>query len=63
MRKRKDRRKPAATATFPFEDIHPGDTDRRKLPDRRLENLDAEQRQLLFSEMPGQSAGKDTSKD
>ena len=62
MRKRKDRRKPAA-ATFPFEDIHPGATDRRKLPDRRLENLDADQRQLLFSEMPGQPAGKNTSKD
>lgn len=52
MRNLKDRRK-TDNAAFPFEDVHPGATDRRKLPDRRLENLDAEQRQLLLSEMPG----------
>lgn len=52
MRNLKDRRK-ADKAAFPCEDVHPGATDRRKLPDRRLENLDAEQRQLLLSEMPG----------
>ncbi|MBT8116922.1 MAG: hypothetical protein KJO66_03765 [Gammaproteobacteria bacterium] len=63
MRKRKERRKPAATSSFPFEDIHPGATDRRKLPDRRLENLDAEQRQLLLSEMPGHPSDRNTRKD
>jgi hypothetical protein len=63
MRKRKDRRKPEATAAFPFEDISPGATDRRKLTDRRLENLDAEQRQLLLSEMPGGRGGKQGRQD
>ena len=58
MRKRKDRRRPQATATYPFEDIFPGKKDRRKQPDRRLENLDADQRQLLLSEMPGHMNGK-----
>ena len=62
MRNLKDRRK-AGNATFPFEDIHPGATDRRKLPDRRLENLDAEQRQLLLSEMPGDVTSTNSHKD
>jgi hypothetical protein len=53
MRNRKDRRKPADTPAIPFEDLHAGATDRRKQPDRRLENLNAEERQLLLSEMPG----------
>ncbi len=62
MRNQKDRRKADSTA-FPLEDIHPGATDRRKLPDRRLENLDAEQRQLLLSEMPGDLKAGNHNKD
>lgn len=53
MRNRKDRRKPAGTPAIPFEDLSAGATDRRKQADRRLENLNAEERQLLLSEMPG----------
>jgi len=62
MRKGKDRRKPAASPAIPFEDLHPGATDRRKRPDRRLENLDAEERQLLLSEMPGLAHKPDSGK-
>ena len=53
MRNRKDRRKPADPNAIILEDLHAGATDRRKQADRRLENLDAEERQLLLSEMPG----------
>jgi len=53
MKNRKDRRKPADTPALPFEDLQAGISNRRKQPDRRLENLNAEERQLLFSEMPG----------
>lgn len=53
MRRQKDRRKPSSTPVIPFEDLCPGATDRRKIPDRRLENLNVEERQLLLSEMPG----------
>ena len=63
MRKRKDRRKPSATAELPFEDFRQTAAERRRLPDRRLANLNAEQRQLLFSEMPAPGPGKDESKD
>jgi hypothetical protein len=63
MRKRKDRRRPRATAELPFDDLRQNAAERRRLPDRRLENLSAEQRQLLLSEMPGQSASKPKRKD
>jgi len=53
MRNEKDRRKPADPSAIILEDLHAGATDRRKRADRRLENLDAEERQLLLSEMPG----------
>lgn len=53
MRDGKDRRNTGVMPAIPFEDLHPGATDRRKRPDRRLENLNAEERQLLLSEMPG----------
>ena len=62
MRNRKDRRKQDEHA-YPHEDIHTGATDRRKLPDRRLENLNAEQRQLLLSEMPSHLADIDERED
>ena len=52
MRNGKDRRRQEQTE-YPPEDFHNGAADRRKLPDRRLANLNAEQRQLLLSEMPG----------
>ena len=62
MRNRKDRREQDEHA-YPLEDIHRGETDRRKLPDRRLENLNAEQRQLLLSEMPSHLADIDERED
>ena len=55
MRKRNDRRRQDETV-YPAEDFHNGAPERRKLPDRRLENLNAEQRQLLLSEMPSHPA-------
>ena len=55
MRKHKERRRHDESVYTP-EDFHNGAPDRRKLPDRRLENLNAEQRQLLLSEMPSHPA-------
>lgn len=54
MRKSKDRRGPDAKARFPLED---NDRElvlgnRRKASNRRIENLAAEERQLLLSELP-----------
>ena len=63
MRRRKDRRKPEATAEMPVEDIRQTAPERRRLPDRRLANLNAEQRQLLLSEMPAPGATGDKNKD
>ena len=63
MRKRRDRRRPHATSDYPFEDLRHSARERRKLKDRRLENLDAEQRQLLLSEMPGHPASGRDRKD
>ena len=62
MRDHKDRRKQDEHA-YLLEDLHTGVTDRRKLPDRRLENLNAEQRQLLLSEMPSHLADIDERED
>lgn len=62
MRNRKDRRNQDEHANL-LEDIHTGATNRRKLPDRRLENLNAEQRQLLLSEMPSHLADIDEHED
>lgn len=54
MRNSKDRRHLHAIVTFPLEvGAHDYVTsDRRKTRDRRLSNLEAEERQLLLSEMP-----------
>ena len=62
MRDQKDRRKQDEHASL-LEDIHTGARDRRKQPDRRLENLNAEQRQLLLSEMPSHLADIDERED
>ena len=62
MRKGKDRRR-QEEIVYPPEDFHTGTPDRRKLPDRRLDNLNAEQRQLLFSEMPGHPLGNSEDSD
>ncbi|MGB5340321.1 MAG: hypothetical protein WBO06_14645 [Gammaproteobacteria bacterium] len=54
-RNRKDRRHGSTTATLRLEDDEHGLVleDRRKQRERRLENLDAAERQTLLSEMPG----------
>jgi hypothetical protein len=54
MRNSKERRHSQAIVTFPLEDsTHDLVTsERRKTRDRRLSNLEAEERQLLLSEMP-----------
>lgn len=54
-RKRKDRRHSNTPDAFRLEDEEHGLVleDRRKRRDRRLENLDVEERQTLLSEMPG----------
>ena len=62
MRDQKDRRNQDEHA-YLVEDIHTGVNERRKLPDRRLENLNAEQRQLLLSEMPSHLADIDERED
>jgi len=54
MRHSKDRRDPNAASRFPLENnerelVLP---ERRKKRERRIENLDAEERQLLLSELP-----------
>jgi len=54
MRNTKERRHSQVLVTFPLEDnMHDFVTsERRKTRDRRLSNLEAEERQLLLSEMP-----------
>ena len=54
MRNPTDRRHPHTTGLHPIDDheIEVTDADRRKIYDRRMENLTLEERQLLLSEMP-----------
>ncbi len=53
MKHTKDRRAPRATALFPFRDnTDRPEYERRKTAEQTKENLVAEERQLLFSEMP-----------
>jgi hypothetical protein len=54
MRNQKERRHSHSIVTFPLEDsAHDYVTrERRKTRDRRLGNLEEEERQLLLSEMP-----------
>jgi hypothetical protein len=63
MRNSKERRKPESTAAFPIDDVTRTASERRKLRDRRIENLNAEERQLLLSEMPGLATDKTPRKD
>jgi hypothetical protein len=60
MRNSKDRRDPRAAARFPLEDNERERVlaERRKTKERRIENLDAEERQLLLSELPWPSLSK-----
>ena len=54
MRNPKERRHSQSIVTFPLEDSERDyvTTNRRKTRDRRLGNLEEEERQLLLSEMP-----------
>jgi len=54
MRKTKDRSDPSAIASFPLEDNDRARVlmERRKQAERRLDNMDEEERQLQLSEMP-----------
>lgn len=54
MRNSKDRRESDSIASFPLEDNDRERVlaERRKRVDRRIDNLDEEERQLLLSEMP-----------
>jgi hypothetical protein len=63
MRNRKDRRKPQDTAALTIEDASLAAPERRKIHDRRIANLNAEERQLLLSEMPGITSDKNPRKD
>jgi hypothetical protein len=60
MRSTKDRRDSTADAIFPLEDSNHEVIleDRRRKKERRLENLDMDERQLLLSEMPSPSSIK-----
>jgi hypothetical protein len=59
MRHQKDRRAPQATSLFPFRDnADVSQHERRKTDERRMENLDAEERQLMLSEMPSPTRRK-----
>jgi hypothetical protein len=60
MRDRKERRKAVDTPLSPLEDNGRTSSfmERRKHHDRRLENLDVEERQLMFSEMPSPTPKK-----
>jgi hypothetical protein len=59
MRHVKDRRAPLATALFPFRDNTDNPKrERRKTSERRMENLNSEERQLLLSEMPSPTPRK-----
>jgi hypothetical protein len=54
MRNSRERRHTHAIVTFPLEDSARDfvTSERRKTRDRRMGNLEAEERQLLLSEMP-----------
>jgi hypothetical protein len=54
MRNSTDRRHLHTTGLHPIDgnEIEAAGTDRRKIRDRRMENLTLEERQLLLSEMP-----------
>ena len=54
MRNSTDRRHPHTTGLHPIDnnEIEVFGADRRKIRDRRIENLTLEERQLMFSEMP-----------
>ena len=54
MRDTHERRQPHATNLYPFggNPLEVAEGERRKISDRRMENLTLEERQLLFSEMP-----------
>ncbi|MGB5178683.1 MAG: hypothetical protein WBP44_08160 [Gammaproteobacteria bacterium] len=54
MRDTNDRRQPHATSPYPVDDNpqQAAAAERRKIRDRRMENLSLEERQLLLSEMP-----------
>jgi hypothetical protein len=54
MRNSRDRRRSHSVVTFPLENGARDlvTSERRKTRDRRLDNLEAEERQLLLSEMP-----------
>lgn len=60
MRHSKDRRDPHAAARFPLEDNERELVlaERRKTTERRIENLDTEERQLLLSELPWPTLSK-----
>jgi len=58
MRHKKDRRAPQATSLFPFRENGTSQNERRKTSERRMENLDAEERQLMLSEMPSPTRRK-----
>ena len=60
MRSTKDRRDSTADAIFTLEDSNHEVIleDRRRKKERRLENLDMDERQLLLSEMPSPSSIK-----
>lgn len=60
MRNSKDRRDPNAVARYPLEDNERERVlaERRKKTERRIENLNAEERQLLLSELPWPTLSK-----
>lgn len=59
MRNLKDRRGPDSIASFPLEDNDRERVfaERRKQRERRIDNLEEEERQLLLSEMPAPVSG------
>ena len=60
MRSSKDRRDPRTEKQFPLEDNERELVlaERRKTTERRIENLDADERQLLLSELPWPTLSK-----
>lgn len=60
MRSAKDRRNSTIDAVFPLEDSNNEVVlkNRRSKKERRLDNLDMEERQLLLSEMPSPASTK-----
>jgi hypothetical protein len=60
MKQRTDRRRAENTAPDPHENNGRGQfaRERRKRRDRRIENLELEERQLLLSEMPGMTLNR-----